>query len=47
MVHYQVLLCSDLCDTMLLLQTSYVSYTSGRFFHVPTNKSAAGLEGLF
>ena len=24
-VHYQVLLCSDSCDTMLLLQTSCVS----------------------
>ena len=30
-VHYQVLLCSDSYYTMLLLQTSYVSYTSGGF----------------
>ena len=31
-VHYQVLLCSDSYDTMLLLQTSYVSSTLGVFF---------------
>ena len=41
MVHYQVVLCSDSYDTMLLLQTSYVSKTSW-FFHAPTYKTIAG-----